>query len=601
MKSNDKIRLQQLALFLLFVLCGGTLLAEISRRNNKVCGEFANSEIDHGSVKRVLLRANGASKSPTLPPSIAKPTKANILIIAIDDCSDMAIPRALSSEYSQFLNTATAFVGISPIPICLPSRVSFLYGRVPDRTDIVTFERYPQQAAPNISSVFEYFKNKNYTSWVVGKVFHILPADIHSDVEYYTGQVSLPMANTQQAETECVDKAYCTTKIQNIADLKSVEIFDKFLHTMAAQPEKNFIAGVGLHRPHLQDAVPASFANSVPGDLPEYIMPTIPGVENFYQSLSYLEDITDANRHFQIEFPDGSWKSILANGRNNVWDLFQPQYNATVQAYRAAYYAAIRFSLDNLGKVLALLNKYGYTNNTHVVFVGDHGFKHGEFFGLGKETLREPDIRVPFVIHRAGQTQGFFNPNPVSTRSLYATLIELIDGPQAVQDFDDGSGLPLDSVSLVPALNDPTYQVPELVFSQYPRCQSLGSIQNNACAASVTANACDRAPILFMGYVVVNTTYRYTEWREYHEKQTTCGWPTWPDMPPKLYHIGYPWMGIDAEETRTNWDVAPIQQELYEVVNGVVSTNNLAVNPSKPAQAIMNQFSNQLKLRLQSV
>ena len=103
---------------------------------------------------------------------------------------------------------------------------------------------------------------------------------------------------------------------------------------------------------------------------------------------------------------------------------------------------------DNIGRLLDYLDKSGLSENTIVVFTGDHGFFLGEHGWFDKRFMYEEALRVPWIIRYPGVTK------PGSTSDAW---VQSIDNAPTILDM---VGLPLPSDmqgrSLVPIFNGNT-------------------------------------------------------------------------------------------------------------------------------------------------
>jgi N-sulfoglucosamine sulfohydrolase len=89
----------------------------------------------------------------------------------------------------------------------------------------------------------------------------------------------------------------------------------------------------------------------------------------------------------------------------------------------AEYYSAIQRVDWYVGRILALLEEYGYADNTLVIFSADHGPSH---FIKGKTTPYELGLQVPFIVRWPGQVKnpGTHSDALVSFVDLYPTFVE---------------------------------------------------------------------------------------------------------------------------------------------------------------------------------
>ena len=95
----------------------------------------------------------------------------------------------------------------------------------------------------------------------------------------------------------------------------------------------------------------------------------------------------------------------------------------------ADYDRAIRYTDDEIGKLLAELERRGALRNTVVIITSDHGeeFEEHGFIGHGN-SLYLPSLSVPLVIAFPGRIPGNVRvPQVVSNRDLAATMMALVD------------------------------------------------------------------------------------------------------------------------------------------------------------------------------
>ena len=120
-----------------------------------------------------------------------------------------------------------------------------------------------------------------------------------------------------------------------------------------------------------------------------------------------------------------------------------------------AYYAAVTFMDEQLGKVLDELDRQGLTESTAIVFTTDHGYHLGEHGFWQKGNLHEEVTRVPFMIRTPGLKPG-----------RTSSLAELVDFYPTCLDL---LGLPVPKEivgkSLVPILGKPKNEVRDTALS----------------------------------------------------------------------------------------------------------------------------------------
>ncbi|KAI4224671.1 MAG: hypothetical protein LQ349_007197 [Xanthoria aureola] len=122
----------------------------------------------------------------------------------------------------------------------------------------------------------------------------------------------------------------------------------------------------------------------------------------------------------------------------------KPPDEAILRA-RQAYFGAVSYVDDNVGRILEVLRECGLDENTIVIFSADHGDMLGERGLWYKMSWFEGSARVPLLISYPQRFTNKTIPQNVSSLDLLPTLVDLVGG-----SID--SRLPLDGNSLLPYL-----------------------------------------------------------------------------------------------------------------------------------------------------
>lgn len=174
---------------------------------------------------------------------------------------------------------------------------------------------------------------------------------------------------------------------------------------------------------------------------------------------------------------------------------------------RRAYMAAISYTDDLVGGVLAALDKTGRAQQTLVIFHADHGWQLGEHGEWRKMTNFELGVRVPLMVRAPwkaaamGRRAGAL----VELVDIYPTAAALAGVGQPIKE-----PVPLEGGSFAPLLDDPSAVLPkQYALSQYARCPQAGKPEwkGNGCGNKPT-----NAQITVMGYSLRVDQWRYTEW-----------------------------------------------------------------------------------------
>jgi arylsulfatase A-like enzyme len=123
-----------------------------------------------------------------------------------------------------------------------------------------------------------------------------------------------------------------------------------------------------------------------------------------------------------------------------------------------AYLACIRWTDEQVGRLIDALDASPHAKNTIVVLYSDHGFFLGEKQRWAKQSLWERATRVPFIISAPSIKGGKNCSRSTELLSIYPTLIDLC----GIESRDD-----LDGVSLRGLLENPTADWPHLAVTTH--------------------------------------------------------------------------------------------------------------------------------------
>ena len=127
----------------------------------------------------------------------------------------------------------------------------------------------------------------------------------------------------------------------------------------------------------------------------------------------------------------------------DLWDKeFTPEQ---IKRARRAYYGAVSYVDDNIGKLLQTLKDCRLDQDTIIVFSGDHGDMLGERGLWYKMSYFEASVRVPLLIHHPATFKPHRVSANVSTLDILPTLVDLVHEKL-------WPGLPMDGTSLLPHL-----------------------------------------------------------------------------------------------------------------------------------------------------
>jgi len=392
-----------------------------------------------------------------------------------------------------------------------PSRTSLLTGLRPDETGVTNLETHFRTRLPDIITLPQLFKNNGYLTLGTGKVFHALketvdPVSWSDPVPNYEVEgYQLPENRTgtgKKNSTECAD-------VQDTAYVDGKMTLDaiKFL-ARAKKENKPFFVAVGYKKPHAPYVAPKKYWD-------------------LYNDKPY--QITDRER------PQGA-PALAFHDNEEIRGYRDVPDEGPIPAEKEqqiihGYYACISFVDAQVGKVMKALDSLGLSENTIVVFWGDHGYHLGEQGLWCKSTNFELAARSPLIISAPGMKgNGRKTEALVEFVDVYPTLADLAGlKPQCN----------LSGSSLSPLLMDPEKKWKNVAFNQFTR----------------PYKAIRKFPPTHMGYSV-----RTEEWR------CTCWWDlkTGEVVEKELYNLKD--NKIEKENLAGNTRYAKIEKKLAQMV-----------------------------------
>lgn len=169
--------------------------------------------------------------------------------------------------------------------------------------------------------------------------------------------------------------------------------------------------------------------------------------------------------NFPVEFA-GRHKAkdmVLPKGsdEDNFWipEIFKGLTDDEKKGIMASYYTSVEFLDKNVGLLLNALEKSGLTENTLVIYLGDHGYLLNDHKRFEKHMLWEPAVRAPLIIQAGGQ-YGKNRAEPALTE-----FVDLV--PTALQALQVAPLKDIHGKSLLPLLENAKKKHRDAVFSEY--------------------------------------------------------------------------------------------------------------------------------------
>lgn len=391
----------------------------------------------------------------------AQSSRRNVLLLVADDLNcdlgSYGHPRVQSPNIDRLAARGVRFErAYCQFPLCSPSRSSFLTGRRPNVTQILSNPRAGQfstdykptphfrEFLPDTVTLPQLFRQQGYFVARIGKLYHYgVPGQIGTsgldDVaswEFFVNPAGRDKAEEHRVFT-LTPGSYGGTLSWLAAEGTDLEQTDGLGATAAIslleeKRDKPFFLAVGFYRPHTPYVAPKKYFDLYPLDkIP------LPALSTDDQSRT----------------PEAGY----ASAKKEQETLTDHQRREAIQAY----WASTTFMDAQLGRVLSALDRLGLASNTVVVMLSDHGYHLYEHGLWQKMSLFENSARVPLIIASPGaKGDGQSSKALAELVDLYPTLADLC-------------GLPapgyLDGKSLRPVLEDPSASIKEAAFTQIRR------------------------------------------------------------------------------------------------------------------------------------
>lgn len=405
--------------------------------------------------------------------------KKNVLFLVADDLNcDLGCyqhQRVLTPNIDRLAKRGTLFErAYCQFPLCSPSRSSFLTGRRPNETQIVTNPRagrvstdytgtpHFREFIPDTVTLPQLFKQQGYHVARVGKLYHYgVPGQIGTSGldDLKSWQTVVNPAGRDKAEENKIftftPGNFGGTLSWHASAGDDLEHTDGLSATAAISlleqyRNEPFFLAVGFYRPHTPYVAPQKYFDSYK---PESV--TLPALSR--------DDLDQT--------PAPAYQSQKKEQVN----MTQPQR----QTAMAAYWSSISFMDAQVGRVVDALDRLKLADSTIIIMTSDHGYHMYEHGLWQKMSLFENSAHVPLIVRLPGDERAGQRTTALCELvDLYPTLADLCE--LKAPDYIDG-------VSLKPVLQDPKAVVKEAAFTQLRRGN-------------------------FDGYSIRTDRYRYTEW-----------------------------------------------------------------------------------------
>lgn len=385
----------------------------------------------------------------------------NVVMIVLDDLNDFVgvmggHPQAKTPNIDKLAAEGVLFNNAhSNVPVCSPSRASFMTGILPTTSGNWGFGNWQKnEISMNSKSIPEYMRSNGYKTFQTGKVFHTTKKGVWDEMgaiaDYgpmaFNGKKSTlhPSSPKGMAALGPLDATFASlANVPNIqptndtpgykgwrnthwktnshfhytddnnrdllTDEKSAEWLEKKIKDLQKEESKNpFFISVGFIRPHTPLVVPQKYFDMFP-------------IESVKITTLKEDDIEDTKLAENTNKEPRGRKAFrtLTEGYSSKEEA--------LRSYTQAYLASVTFADEMVGKVLKSIEESEFNDNTLVLLFSDHGYSLGEKEYLFKYALWEESTRVPLIIKHPNYKDkaGQIVTHPVSLVDIYPTIKDL--------------------------------------------------------------------------------------------------------------------------------------------------------------------------------
>lgn len=295
------------------------------------------------------------------------------------------------------------------MPACLPARVSMLTGRYPSATRART--NHNKEDATYTSDLIDVLREQGYQTALCGKNHsHLTPdrLDYCLELGHAGGQGDARTDDEKafdaylQGLHHRADMAPAPFPLQTQCPWRAVTASIDFIENLP--PDAPFFLWLSFPEPHNPYQVPEPYFSLFP---PETLPPTA------------TDESALASKGFKFQWT------------RHIGEVAFEDYAQQLPRARANYLGMLRLIDDQLRRFVGFLDDKGLRENTHLVFLSDHGDFVGEY-GLVRKGPELPEVltRIPFSWAGPGiRPQRQPHDAFISIADIMPTICDLIRAP----------------------------------------------------------------------------------------------------------------------------------------------------------------------------
>jgi len=326
-------------------------------------------------------------------------------------------------------NEGTAFTrAYSPSPVCVPARMSMLYGQYPYNTGLCDNST---NFTPKQKNIMQVLSANEYYCHGIGKMHFV------SDPNGLNGFCS--RERQEELSSNYVDDEY----LQYIKAKGYNKVFD----INGQRSEMYYIPQISQlpaedHPTNWVGDRTTDFIKGYDKEQPFFLM------SSFIHPHPPFSPPTPWNKLYRVPFVDDPFvpedsEELLVHV-NRVQNRYKYRDNGIdnnlIKTMRAYYYSCISFVDYQIGRIIESLKEKGILDDTIIIFTSDHGELLGDYNCVGKRCMLDSSAKIPFII----RYPSLVNRNsickmPISLIDILPSLLDVLDIPVGILQLDGKS------------------------------------------------------------------------------------------------------------------------------------------------------------------
>lgn len=366
----------------------------------------------------------------------------NVLIIMSDDHAAYVSgaygnPKARTPNIDRLARNGVRFTNaFVNCPMCTPSRQSLITGRLPHSVGVT---HLTTALGDDPVTLAEVFKQNGYTTAAYGKM-HFNSARKHGFDEL------LDLKDHNQYLKNHPAKALPI-------DLEVLPVWKPF-----RDPARVWLNGMYVpYGAYDRDMAGTWFTEQADEFMERHQDDPFFLIVSFYEPHSPFRFPVEYRGSFD---PDSF--TVPEVGPQDDWQIpaiFRDLSKEDFQRITASYYTSTEYMDHNVGRVLDSLDRRGLSDDTLVIYLGDHGYNLGHHGRAEKHVHYEECVRAPLIVR---------DPRMDRSGVTVDGLVEFIDIFPTVTDYCGFDNPPdVEGRSLMPLLEGTTEDGRDFVFSEY--------------------------------------------------------------------------------------------------------------------------------------